>query len=128
MSKRLQKHAVDPHTLDLDIQNCAFYILHQIIEKTQPKPPLPKDLANMFEEATMNRPAFLTRLNVDATEDKKITNTILNGGTPPENLKKNEAVISLQKISLYIRWVAMNLLYEDYISLRDNKDKTFPFF
>ena len=126
MPRRLQKHAVDPHTLDIDIQNCACHILHQIIEKTQPKPPLPKDLASMFDEATKNRPAFLARLNVDATEGKKIMNTVLNGGAPPENLKKNEAIISLQEISLYIRWVAMNLLYEDYMSLRDNKEKTFP--
>ena len=79
MSRRLQKHAVDPHTLDLDIQNCAFHTLHQIIEKTQPKPPLPKDLASMFDEATTNRSAFLARLNVDATEGKKIMNTVLNG-------------------------------------------------
>ena len=91
MLRRLQKHAVDQHTLDLDIQNCAFHILHQIIEKTQPKPPLPKDLASMFDEATTNRSAFLARLNVDATEGKKIMNTVLNGGAPPENLRKNEA-------------------------------------
>ena len=58
--------------------------------------------------------------------DKKIMNTVLNGGAPPKNLKKNEAVISLQKISLYIRWVVMNLLYDDYMSLRDNKEKNFP--
>ena len=126
ISRRLQKYAVGPHILDLDIQNYAFHILHQIIEKTQPKPPLPKDLANIFDEATTNRSAFLARLNIDAIEGKKIMNTVLNGGAPPENLKKNEAVISLQKISLYIRWMAMNLLYDDYISLRDNKEKNFP--
>ena len=126
MSRRLQKHAVDPHTLDLDIHNCAFQVLHQIIQKTQPKPALPKDLADVFEEVTTKRSTFLARLNVDAAEGKHVIHTVLNGGAPPENLKKNEAMSSLQKISLYIRWVAMNLLYDDYMSLKENKDKTFP--
>ena len=126
MSRRLQKHAVDSHTLDLDIHNCAFQILRQIIQKTQPKPALPKDLDDMLEEVTMNRSAFLARLDVDVAEGKNVIHAVLNGGVPPDNLKKNEAIVALQKISLYARWVAMNLLYEDYMSLKENKDKTFP--
>ena len=126
MSRRLQKHAVDSHTLDLDIHYCAFQILRQIIQKTQPKPALPKDLDDMLEEVTMNRSAFLARLDVDVAEGKNVIHAVLNGGVPPDNLKKNEAIVALQKISLYARWVAMNLLYEDYMSLKENKDKTFP--
>ena len=32
----------------------------------------------------------------------------------------------LQKLSLYVRWVACNILHKDYMSLHDNKQKKFP--
>ena len=53
-------------------------------------------------------------------------NTVLNGGRPPTLLKSNEIIQGLQKISLYVRWMACNLLYADYMSLVDNKQKMFP--
>ncbi len=126
MSRRLQKQAVDSHTLDLDIHNCALTLLHQIVKKTEPKPPLPAHIAKVFDEVATDRSTFISKLNVDAAEGKKIINTVLNGGAPPASLKSNELIILLQKLSIYLRWVAVNLLYEDYMLLRDCKDKNFP--
>ena len=48
------------------------------------------------------------------------------GGSPPSALKNNEIVHGLQRISQYVRWMACNLLHDDYMSLADNKQKTFP--
>ena len=126
MSKRLQKHAVDVHTLDFDIQNCAVTLLFQIIEKIKPKPALPEELSKVLERLATERAAFLSELGVDSVRGKKIVNAVLNGGSPPENLKANGNIQKLQKISIYLRWVAMNLLYDDYTSLKDVKDKPFP--
>ena len=126
MSRRLQKHAVDAHTLDFDIQNCAVTLLSQIIDKIKPKPALPEELSKVLERLATERTAFLSELGVDSVRGKKIVNTVLNGGSPPESLKTNDNILKLQKISIYLRWVAMNLLYDDYTSLKDVKDKPFP--
>ena len=43
----------------------------------------------------------------------------------PRKLRDNE-IKQLQRIALYVRWIACNLLHDDYMSLEDNKTKTFP--
>ena len=126
MSKRLLKHVVDPRTVDMDILNCAFTLLSQIMKKTEPQPPLPSDLSEVLDEIVNSRSTFLAKLDVEPGEGKKIINTVLHGGAPPDHLKKNGSISSLQKISVYLRWMAMNLLYGDYMSLQDSKDKDFP--
>ena len=42
-SRRVQQQLF-PHTHDLDIENCSFVLLVQIIDKLQPTPPMPSDL------------------------------------------------------------------------------------
>ena len=70
MSKRLQKHAVDVHTLDFDIQNCAVTLLFQIIEKIKPEPALPEELSKVLERLATERAAFLSELGVDSARGK----------------------------------------------------------
>ena len=126
MSKRLQKHAVDGHTIDFDIQNCAATLLHQVIAKIQPKPAMPEELSDVLRKLATDRAAFISELGVDSVQGKQLINTVLHGGSPPESLKANASMVKLQRISIYLRWVAMNLFYDDYKSLKDMKDKPFP--
>ena len=126
MSRRLQHHVVDGHTIDLDIQNCCLTLLQQIISKTAPQPPTPVDLVQLMDRLVKDRAGVLKELSLHTVEGKEMINTVLNGGSPPTSLRNNEIVQGLQKISLYVRWVACNLLHADYMSLADNKQKTFP--
>ncbi|OLP81486.1 hypothetical protein AK812_SmicGene16705 [Symbiodinium microadriaticum] len=126
MSRRLQHHVVDGHTIDLDIQNCCLTLLQQIISKTAPQPPMPVDLVQLMDRLVKDRAGVLKELSLHTVEGKEMINTVLNGGSPPTSLRNNEIVQGLQKISLYVRWVACNLLHADYMSLADNKQKTFP--
>ena len=126
MSRRLQHHVVDGHTIDLDIQNCCLTLLQQIISKTAPQPPMPDDLVQLMDRLVKDRAGVLKQLSLHTVEGKEMINTVLNGGSPPTSLRNNEIVQGLQKISLYVRWVACNLLHADYMSLVDNKQKTFP--
>ena len=126
MSRRLQHHVVDGHTIDLDIQNCCLTLLQQIIAQTAPQPPIPDDLAELMGRLVKDRAGVRRQLGLYIVEGKEMINTVLNGGRPPTLLKSNEIIQGLQKISLYVRWMACNLLYADYMSLVDNKQKMFP--
>ena len=116
----------DGHTIDLDIQNCCLTLLQQIIYKTAPQPPMPDDLVQLMDRFVKDRAGVLKELSLHTVEGKEMINTVLNGGRPPTSLRNNEIVQGLQKNSLYVRWMACNLLHADYMSLADNKQKTFP--
>ncbi|CAE7478378.1 unnamed protein product [Symbiodinium sp. CCMP2592] len=126
MSRRLQSHVVDGHTVDLDIQNCCLTLLQQIIAKVEPQPPMPDNLVKLLDRLVNDRTAVLNQLGLHIVEGKEMINTVLNGGSPFPALKNNEIVYDLQRLSQYVRWVACNMLHEDYMSLADNKHKTFP--
>ena len=126
MSRRLQCHAVDGHKTDLDIQNCCLTIIQQIIRKTMPDPALPQDLEEALDEVTNRRAEILQKLGEQPVEGKEIINTVLNGGTPPSHLREHDLIKKLQQISIYIRWMACNLLYSDYQLLKNVKHKTLP--
>eukprot|EP00439_Symbiodinium_sp_Y106_P000088 s4863_g1.t1 len=125
MSRRLQYHVVDGHTIDLDIQNCCLTLLQQILAEVDPQPPLPDNL-KLLDRLVNDWAGVLKQLGLHIVEGKEMINTVLNGGNPPPTLKNNEIVRDLQRISQYVRWVACNLLHSDYMSLAENKQKTFP--
>ena len=126
MSRRLQLHVLDGHSADLDIQNCCLSLTCQIVQKLNPVPPLPTDLSEMLYELAHRRDEFIEKLNLCRSEGKELVNTLLNGGRAPNTLKDNVDVQKVQKLSLYLRWMACNLLYADYMSLKDVKAKKFP--
>ena len=126
MSRRLQIPAVGDHTVDLDIQNCCLTLVYQIVQKLRPDPALPEDLGIVFNQVANKRAEFIARLGLQSAEGKEVLNTVFNGGAAPKKLRDNETIKQLQRIALYVRWVACNLLHDDYMSLDDNKTKTFP--
>ena len=126
MSRRLQLHVLASHSADLDIENCCLCLTYQILQKIKPAPALPNHLWNLLEELAHRRSDFIQKLNTNHTDGKHLVNTVLNGGSIPDKFKENENMRQLQKLSLYLRWVACNIFYDDYISLKDQKNKPFP--
>ncbi|OLP88805.1 hypothetical protein AK812_SmicGene29789 [Symbiodinium microadriaticum] len=82
MSRRLQHHVVDGHTIDLDIQNCCLTLLQQIIAQTAPQPPIPDDLAELMGRLVKDRAGVRRQLGLYIVEGKEMINTVLNGGRP----------------------------------------------
>ena len=126
MSHRLQVHAVGSHTVVLVIHNCCLTLVFQIIQRTSPEPSLPIDLLTLFDQIANKRSEIIASIGLEHVEGKDIINTIFNGDSPPNQLKEKEPIKMLQKIALYVRWVACSLLHDDYMSLKDNKNKNFP--
>ncbi|CAE7712214.1 unnamed protein product, partial [Symbiodinium necroappetens] len=69
--------------------------------------------------AKRRRSDFVKRLGVCDTEGKEILNALVNGGAIPPHLRNNESAQKLQRLSLYLRWVACNLLHDDYMKLKE---------
>ena len=112
--------------MDLDVANCCVSLLQQLLEKIKPEPPLPDDLQTFLKELKTQRESVIERLGFSFYEGKQIVNKILNGGSLPESLKTNETAKRLQRLSLYCRWIACNLLHKDYMALAENRKKNFP--
>ena len=101
-------------------------LLQQILAEVDPQPPLPDNLLKLLDRLVNDRAGVLKQLGLHIVEGKEMINAVLNGGNPPPTLKNYEIVHDLQRISQYVRWVACNLLHNDYMSLAENKQKTFP--
>ncbi|CAE7544956.1 unnamed protein product [Symbiodinium natans] len=126
MSRRLQSQVVEGHTVDLDICNCCVSIVHQVIAKLQPTPALPTDLQTFLDDLARSRQTVIRRLGLTTSQGKQLINKMLNGGAAPDSLKDNEDIKKLQRLSLYLRWIACNVLHADYLSLADVASKTYP--
>ncbi|CAE7674583.1 unnamed protein product [Symbiodinium sp. CCMP2592] len=96
MSRRLQSHVVDGHTVDLDIQNCCLTLLQQIIAKVEPQPSMPDNLVKLLDRLANNRTAVLNQLGLHIVEGNEMIITVLNSGNPFPSLKNNEIVYGLQ--------------------------------
>ncbi|CAE7493701.1 pim1, partial [Symbiodinium sp. CCMP2456] len=95
-------------------------------EQVKPCPPMSDDLVGLLNRLVTDRASVLQQMGLHIVEGKEIINTVLNGGNPPASLKSHDIVRGLQRMSQYFRWMACNLLHDDYMSLAENKQKTFP--
>ncbi|CAE7506749.1 unnamed protein product [Symbiodinium sp. CCMP2592] len=98
-------------TIDLDIENCSFTLLLQILTKLQPKHecwPAVKETLRLC--AKERKHVIENTLKLPLSEGKLLLQKILNGGSPPQELAGNTFVQELQQASLFCRWVAATVL------------------
>ena len=125
-SRRLQHHVVGSHTVDLDIRNCCLCLAKQLVDKLQPSPAMPSELSQLLNELAGDRQAVIDRLGLTPEHGKDVINIVLNGGSVPEALKERKDMMQLQRLSIYLRWMACNLLYSDYMNLKEYPKRQFP--
>ena len=125
-AQRLQYHLF-PHTVDLDISNCCLSLVLQLLEKAAPEPSLPDEACAALKQWLESREKVCESfLHVPVPEGKQIVNKVINGGAPPEHLKRCDFIAKLQIASAYLRWFACSLLPGEYKDLEDREDKNFP--
>eukprot|EP00439_Symbiodinium_sp_Y106_P050718 s2860_g6.t1 len=76
MSRRLQVHVVDGHTVDPDTCNCCLTLVQQILKKLEPKPALPDDLAGLLDDIVNRRAEFVSQLDLHIVADKEAGNCV----------------------------------------------------
>ena len=77
MSRRLQVHVVDGHTVDPDTCNCCLTLVQQILKKLEPEPALPDDLAGLLDDIVNRRAEFVSQLDLHIVADKEVINLLL---------------------------------------------------
>ena len=112
-------------TIDLDIENCSFTLLLQILNKLKPKHeswPAVKETLRLC--ANERKHVIENTLKLPLSEGKLQLQKILNGGSPPQELADNTFVQELQQASLFCRWVAATMLKDTaWPSLVQMKEK-----
>ena len=117
-TRRAQLHLLS-HTHDLDMQNSVFTVLTQLLDKLKPIPSLPRDLRATLERCVSSRDEICREeLKMSREEGKQVLTAVLYGGAIPEHLARNDFLICLSKISLYLRWLAMSLLQDEFDRFR----------
>ena len=114
-------------TIDLDIENCCFTLLLQVLEKVEPQHeswPSVKETLRLC--ATQRKHVIETKLKLTLPEGKFVLQKVLNGGLPPDTLASNAFIQELQRASLFCRWVAATLLkdtaWPSLVQLKEKPD------
>ena len=68
-------------------------------------------------------PRCESEMNVDLHTGKKILTAILNGGRIPQRFERCPTLISLQKASRWLRWMACSLMPDVYEKAKQAEDK-----
>ena len=125
--RRVQHRTLREHTVDLDIKNCCFVLLRQILNKLQPTPPLPSDLQGLLDSCALQRDEFITKsLNMSVAEGKRILNAIINDGAIPPEMETHPELLKVKRLGIYCRWVACNLFPEHFEKCVMDKSRRHP--
>lgn len=101
-------------THDLDISNCVFTLLSQLVQRLEVSPPMPEALNAVFTKCAESRDEICSDLKMSTAEGKQLLVSILYGAAVPDELQGNQLLINLSKLSLYLRWLAISLLGSEF--------------
>ncbi|CAE6972000.1 unnamed protein product [Symbiodinium sp. CCMP2592] len=126
LGKAWQTIALD-QTVDLDIENCSFTLLLQILDKLKPNHECWSAVRETLSLCSSERNKVIEeKLKLPLSEGKHLLQKVFNGGTPPEELAKNLFIEDLQRASLFCRWVAATMLkntaWRDLLQMKDRPD------
>ena len=116
-----------PKTYDLDIQNCVFVVLEQLVGKLGVTPAIPDFVQKTLEKCAKSREEVcIKELGATVASGKKILHEVLFGGGIPQAYLQNTFMIQFQKTARYLRWLACSLIPDVYERTKDMADKKHP--
>ena len=108
-----QTYAAPDTVVDLDITNCCFVLLLQVLDKLEPQHPQWPGVRETLRECAQERDVVMRhKLKTVPEVGKHLLIKVFNGGLPPQDFEKNEFILKLQRASTFCRWVAASLLPE----------------
>ena len=82
-------------------------------------------LTGAFEDCQSS--GCLNQLHMPADEGKQLLTSVLYGGSVPARLQGNDFMAKVQKVSVYLRWLAVSLLTAEFDEFcGDNSGKKNP--
>ena len=123
LSKSIQAAVLD-HTIDLDIENCSFVLMYQLLNKLQPLHPLWAKANQVLRMCAQERSTVIEQhLQTYTCKGKVVMQKIFNGGKIPTEYAKNKFCADLQKTSVLCRWAAATAIPDAYAELLQIKDR-----
>ena len=114
-----------PHTKDLDIENCMFTIVDQLVDMIEIR--MPADLRETLSMCAKERTKVCEELlNTDMSTGKELLSSVMSGAALSTPWDKNPFLQSLQKLARFMRWVACSLLPDVYNVCLGHDHRTFP--
>ena len=111
-ARRMLTHLI-PETVDLDIENAMFTLLYQIVLAL--KTEFPREQLETHRRCAQERDSVIqTELRTTRSRGKEILNKVMNGGSPPEEIKGSPFCVMLQSLAVLLQWVAVDLLPDVY--------------
>ena len=123
-SRRVLSHLL-PDTIDLDISNCMFTIVLQLIQKLQV--PIPQDLLDTLIQCAGDRAEVCDKfLRTDPETGKALLHSTMSGAGLTDKWASNEFLIQVQRLARYCRWLACSVIPEVYNHVKDVQKRKFP--
>ena len=123
-TRRVLYHLV-PHTCDLDIENCMFTIILQLLRRL--KVTIPPDLEETLRMCAESREQVCQDdLRTDLQTGKNRLNQVVNGASISPEWDGADFLRRVQKLSRYLRWLACSLLPDVYEVMREDTSRKFP--
>jgi hypothetical protein len=116
-----------PHTVDLDMENCAFVIVDQLLDKLGLPESCPQDIRETIRRCAWDREGVCTtELKCSVAAGKPLLNAVVNAKGLQAPHDDNLFLASLTRASRYMRWLACSVLPGVYKEAADDPTRRFP--
>ena len=89
--------------------------------------PLPDEVLSFLRRCVADRKAVCEKeLRVSPVEGKQIINSVLHGGPLPADVKKCDSGKNLLRLSVYMRWLACSVFFQEFGGLNKEQEKRNP--
>ena len=122
---RMHCRVLLPDTVDLDIENCCFSILMQLIDTMKPTffPAAEKECLRCADD----RAGVCKEMDVPMQEGKLLLNSVLNGQSVSDTQKGSKFLKKLQRTSRCVRWLAAEVVPEVAEHLKEEATRINPY-
>ncbi|CAE7603156.1 unnamed protein product [Symbiodinium natans] len=108
-------------TVDLDVENALFTLMHQLITRLQLRPAPPNDVTETIRACAQDRDRVCKEtLQLSKEEGKALLIKIFNGASIPDSVQHGKAFLqSLSKAALYLRWAVVLMFPDEYARFQE---------
>ena len=98
------------HTIDLDIENCMFTLMDQLVKRIEVSPLIPREIFDTLSQCANNRDDVAKHvLRTSLAECKSLLTTVFNGGQWTGHFANHDFTDRVRSLGRYMRWIACSL-------------------
>ena len=123
---QLLQYALLPDTVDVDVHNCMMTLLPQIIAKFELNARWETQI-KLLQKLAEHRDTLCEKsLKVSVAEGKHLLLATLAGQKLSTRWETNQFMRNVQRLSVWLRWVAVSYAPDVFTQLKENPDTSWP--